>query len=151
MDPDFYVANRTGGQQEPSARDSNRKPAPVRRQPAPPLFRTMPLVRECPLHIAMRHVAEAAVTQHVLYAEGEYAPRADLVESLEHWFRVHQLVRDYICPASRSVAPQRSDLALALASLPAASRARLGAAIAGCGRRSPADGCPLEEDPEPDG
>lgn len=114
----------------------------------PPLFQTVALVRECPLHIAMRHVAEAAVTQHVLYAEGEYAPRADLNERIEHWLRVHQLVRDYICPATRTVSPTPRDLDVALASLPAESRARLTAMLRICGGRSAGDGCPLDEDPE---
>lgn len=120
----------------------------MKRRRVPPLFQTIAVVRECPLHIAMRQVAEAAVTQHVLYAEGEYAPRADLNETIEHWFRVHQLVRDYICPASRTLAPTPRDLDLALASLPAESRARMTTMLRECGGRTAADGCPLDEDPE---
>ncbi|HEU5440184.1 MAG TPA: hypothetical protein VFU88_12920 [Ktedonobacterales bacterium] len=145
----FPSTTTTSRSAEEAARDE--QPAEQERRNlrrVSPLFQTVAVVRECPLHIAMRHVAEAAVTQHVLYVEGEYAPRADLNERIEHWFRVHQLVRDYICPATRTVSPTPRDLDVALATLPEESRARLTAMLRVCGRRSAGDGCPLDEDPE---
>lgn len=60
-------------------------------------------VTACPLHIAMRHLAEAAVAQHVLYLEGEVRSRPDLVTTISRWERMHTLIRECICPATREV------------------------------------------------
>lgn len=65
--------------------------------------RPSPAVAECPLHTAMRHLAEAAVAQHVLYLEGEVQARADLVNAISGWERIHTLIRECICPATREV------------------------------------------------
>lgn len=58
---------------------------------------------ECPLHTAMRHLTEAAVAQHVLYLEGEVLSRANLVSAITRWERMHTLIRECICPATREV------------------------------------------------
>jgi hypothetical protein len=108
-------------------------------------------VNECPLHTAMRQVAEAAVTQHVLYAEGVYTPREGLAHEMQTWLRVHELIWQSICPATRSGnAPAPDDLEIALAGLPAAMRVKVAAAIRVCGRATPGEGCPLTNRPPDD-
>lgn len=105
---------------------------------------------ECPLQTAMRQVAEAAVTQHVLYAEGEYQPRGRLLHEMGAWLRLHELVRTGICPATRGgsgAALERDDLEIALASVPVEMRAQVAASIRVCGRRNRGEGCPLEIEP----
>lgn len=106
-------------------------------------------VVECPLHTAMRQVAEAALTQHVLYTEGVYGPREGLAHEMQAWLRVHELVRTGICPATRtgSAALEPGDLEIALAGLPVEKRGQVAAAIRVCGRRSRGEGCPLEAEP----
>lgn len=108
-----------------------------------------PHVVECPLHTAMRQVAEAAVMQHVLYAEGVYRPREGLAREMQVWLRLHELVRTAICPATRtgSAALEPGDLEIALAGLPAEMHGQVAAAIRDCGRRSRGEGCPLEVEP----
>lgn len=64
----------------------------------------LPVVTECPLHTAMRHLTEAAVSQHVLYLEGEVRSRPNLVDTIARWERMHTLIRECICPATREVA-----------------------------------------------
>lgn len=109
---------------------------------------------ECPLHTAMRHVAVAAVAQHVLYAEeGDYHPREGLLQEMQGWLRVHELVRAGICPATRTSADSESGaleeaaLDIALAGIPVQMRTGVAAAIRVCGRRSRGDGCPLDAAP----
>lgn len=103
---------------------------------------------ECPLHTAMRQIAEAAVTQHVLYTEGVYRPREGLAHEMQVWLRLHELVWEYVCPATRaSGAPRPRDLEIALAGLPVEMRAKVATAIRVCGSRSRGEGCPLESAP----
>ena len=104
----------------------------------------------CPLQTAMRQVAEAAVTQHVLYAEGVYQPRDGLLHEMGAWLRLHELVRSGICPATRGgsgAAVDPGDLEIALASVPVEMRAQVAASIRVCGRRNRGEGCPLEIEP----
>jgi hypothetical protein len=58
----------------------------------------------CPLHIAMRRLAEAAVAQHIRYSQGEMAPRPELMADLLAWNRLHTLTLRAICPALRDFA-----------------------------------------------
>jgi hypothetical protein len=37
----------------------------------------------CPLHLAMERIAQAAVSQTLYYAQGEYAPRPEILRELE--------------------------------------------------------------------
>lgn len=105
-------------------------------------------IAECPLHTAMRQVAEAAVTQHVLYAEGVYRPREGLAQEMQVWLRLHELVRTAICPATRTIgALAPGDVEIALAGLPEEMRTKVATAIRLCGRRSRGEGCPLESEP----
>lgn len=56
---------------------------------------------ECPLHVAARELAQAAVMQHVLFLEGECQPRAPLSEAIMAWADLYQFIRGSVCPASR--------------------------------------------------
>ena len=86
-----------------------------REAPAPIHARTTiqrtTIVTECPLHTAMRHLTEAAVAQHVLYMEGEVRPRPDLVEAIARWERLHTMIRECVCPATREIVVRAPALA----------------------------------------
>jgi hypothetical protein len=56
---------------------------------------------ECPHHVAIEGIAQAAVKQHVLFLEGECQPRNDLLRRLDAWSSLHALIRSRICVASR--------------------------------------------------
>lgn len=106
---------------------------------------------ECPLQTAMRQIAEAAVTQHVLYAEGVFQPRDGLLHEMQAWLRLHELVRTGICPATRAgsgAALEPGDLEIALAGLPVEMRGKVARSIRVCGRRSRGEGCPLDAQPD---
>lgn len=60
-------------------------------------------IGECPLHTAMRHLAEAAVAQHVLYLEGEVRARSGLLTTISRWEHMHTVIRECVCPATREV------------------------------------------------
>lgn len=79
-------------------------PAPEASSGAEPISRQPVILRECPLHTAMRQLAEAAVAQHVLYVEGEVRARPHLVGAIARWERMHTLIRQCVCPATREVA-----------------------------------------------
>ena len=64
----------------------------------------------CPLRFVMQQLASTTVSQSVFYAEGEYAPRPDLLEDLERWERLHRLIACRICPALRTGGNIASDL-----------------------------------------
>jgi hypothetical protein len=108
-------------------------------------------ISECPLHMAVRRLARAAVTQHVFYAEGEYAPRPALAEEMHAWVRIHDLVRGSVCPASRAPNVTLAEIELAIASATAMVhqdvRSELRAALVACGARSTGEGCPVEREP----
>ena len=72
----------------------------------------------CPLHVAMQGLAQAAVSQLVYYAQGEYAPRADLVQDLERWQQLHRLIATRICPASRTERATAAAVTVACGLLP---------------------------------
>lgn len=78
-----------------SASQPGNRAASAPRQPA--------TLSECPLHTAMRHLAEAAVAQHVLYLEGEVRARPGLVNTVARWERMHTLIRECVCPATREI------------------------------------------------
>ena len=65
---------------------------------------------ECPLHLVMEEIAQAAVRQHVLHLEGECQPRAELVHQLEQWSALYTRVRTHICAASRVATISPDDL-----------------------------------------
>jgi hypothetical protein len=99
----------------------------------------------------MREAAGAAVMQHVLYLEGEVLPRPELGQSLEVWTRLHRLIADHICPATRTqpldpgqVQPLvEGALASCTPAVSAALVAHLERALERCATCTPADACPL--------
>jgi hypothetical protein len=113
---------------------------------------------ECPLHIAMREAAGTAVLQHVLYLEGECLPRPELVETLEAWTRLHRLITERICPASRrrpldpSQLPAMLEETLSgcLPPVPAQLPAQVLQLLQQCVACTPASGCPLDMQPDGD-
>lgn len=110
---------------------------------------------ECPLHIAMRQLAETAVLQHVLHMEGELLPRADLVDALEGWEQVYRLTRTRICPRTREARLSAAELdALVENALPrlvpaaeAYLRSHLAQCLLVCGACADAQECPLGRAP----
>jgi hypothetical protein len=101
----------------------------------------------CPLHFAMARLAELAVRQHVLYEEGEYAPRADLLRRLEQWTLLHRLIAMRVCPASRQAPLELCRLDAALRGLAEPTRGHLRTALARCSAHGGEDGCPLTSEP----
>jgi hypothetical protein len=93
----------------------------------------------------MKQLAQTAVTQYILYEQGEYAPRADLMAALDRWMRLHTLMRTRICPASREAPVDASLLEAALALLPVDDPQR--PMLARCAARHAGDACPLEREP----
>jgi hypothetical protein len=72
---------------------------------------------ECPQHVAIEGIAQAAVKQHVLFLEGECQPRNDLLRRLDAWSSLHTLIRSRICVASRAAAISPDELHCALDAL----------------------------------
>lgn len=111
---------------------------------------------ECPLHVAMREAASTAVLQHVLYVEGECLPRSELVDSLDGWMRLHRVIVERVCPASRQrpLAPAQvpnmleTTLAECLPPVPVQLRAELLRILQRCAACTPADACPLDRQPD---
>jgi hypothetical protein len=100
---------------------------------------------QCPLHFAMQQIAQAAVSQLVYYAHGEYVPRPKLLRDLERWQRLHSLIVGRICPVSRTGAPSASDLCGAAALIPEAQFTAQREMLARCALRDRGDPCPLEQ------
>lgn len=106
---------------------------------------------ECPLHLVMEEIAQAAVRQHVLHLEGECQPRAELVQQLEQRSALYTRIRTHICAASRSATIPPDDLERTLdALLPLPANAtdlprwrRLRHALAACATSTT---CPLGTD-----
>ena len=119
--------------------------------------RTSAPVIGCPLHFAMEQLARAAVAQHVLYAEGEYVARHDLIQSISVWTGFHEFMRTRVCQASR-VSPMDvrqfdAQLDVMFAALPAPlapeTESRLRSMLVRCVRQGHGAGCPLDHQPEP--
>lgn len=106
---------------------------------------------ECPLHLVMEEIAQAAVRQHVLHLEGECQPRAELVQQLEQRSALYTRIRTHICAASRGATIPPDDLERTLdALLPLPANAtdlprwrRLRHALAACATSTT---CPLGTD-----
>ena len=97
----------------------------------------------CPLHLAMQELAQAAVSQLVYYAEGEYAPRPDLMRELERWQQAHRLIADYLCPASRTACDPAVALRVACTLIPEDCYATMRETLRCCAQRNESDPCPL--------
>ena len=97
----------------------------------------------CPLHLAMQELARAAVSQLVYYAEGEYAPRPDLMRELERWQQAHRLIADGVCPASRTTGDPAATLDDIFSLIPEDCFAPAREALRCCAQRDKSDPCPL--------
>jgi hypothetical protein len=102
----------------------------------------------CPLHVAMQELAEAAVCQLVYYAEGEYAPRPDLLRELERWQQAHRLIADSVCPASRTGANPAVALSVVSALIPEDRFTPAREALRCCAQRDQSDPCPFAGESE---
>jgi hypothetical protein len=121
--------------------------------------------RECPLHSAMRELAELATAQHIFYLEGECLPRPDLLRRLQTWSLLHQVVSSHLCPATRATLlpveelestlktirsqmryPKTTDTSDALEETEELFQRRLSATLFACEACAHATYCPLHED-----
>jgi hypothetical protein len=102
----------------------------------------------CPLHLAMQELARAAVSQLVYYAEGEYAPRPDLLRELERWQRAHCVIADGVCPASRTAGDPAVALRVACTLIPEDRFATARELLRCCAQRKASDPCPLAGESE---
>lgn len=103
---------------------------------------------DCPLHLAMRELARAAVRQHIYYEAGEYQPRGDLLCALRSWARLHELISAAVCGARGDTTCTAAALDRAVAALPAAWRASVREGVARCLECAPGERCPLAQEPE---
>lgn len=99
---------------------------------------------QCPLHVTMQRLTRAAVSQLVYYADGEYAPRPNLLHDLERWQRLHALIATRICPALRQAPSTTTDVSAAQELVPEAQFTALREMMARCAARQAGDACPLE-------
>jgi hypothetical protein len=102
----------------------------------------------CPLHLAMERIAESAVSQTLYYAQGEYAPRPELLSELERWGQVHQLVVTHICPAARTQKATAAAVTMACGLIHEERYAGQRNLIRRCACRTQGDPCPLESEVE---
>lgn len=102
---------------------------------------------QCPLHFSMQRLTRAAVSQLVYYADGEYAPRRNLLGELERWQRLHALIATRICPASRQALSTTDDIVAAQRMIPEAQFTALREMLERCAARQAGDACPLEGAP----
>jgi hypothetical protein len=106
---------------------------------------------ECPLHIVMQRLAEAAVRQDVLHVVGEVLPRPGYVAAIEGWLALLHVVQQRVCPATRQVALRPEEVHVTLDALFAAFptsanspqlQSQLRCAITSCAAQGQAAGCP---------
>jgi len=102
----------------------------------------------CPLHVAMQGLAQAGVAQLLYYAQGEYAPRAELAQELDRWQQLHSLVATYICPASRTERATAAAVAMACGLIPESCYSGQRNLLQRCACRERGDPCPLEGEAE---
>jgi hypothetical protein len=102
----------------------------------------------CPLHVAMQGVAHTAVSQLLSYAQGEYAPRAELAQELDRWQQLHSLIATHICPASRTERATAAAVTMACGLLPERCYTGQRDLLRCCACRQRGDPCPLEGEAE---
>ena len=102
----------------------------------------------CPLHLAMERIAKSAVSQVLYYAQGEYAPRPELLRELERWQQLHQLVATHICPSSRTEKATAAAVTMARALIPESPYTSLRNLVRRCACCDQSDPCPLESEAE---
>ena len=97
----------------------------------------------CPLHVALQELAQAAVSQSVYYAEGEYTPRPHLMRELERWQQAHRLIADGVCPGSRAAGIPTVALGGVRSLIPEDRFATVHETHRRCSQRNKSDPCPL--------
>ncbi len=102
----------------------------------------------CPLHLAMERIAASAVSQTLYYAQGEYAPRPELLRELERWQQLHQLVATHICPALRTEKATAAAVTMACVLIPESRYTSLRHLVRRCACCDQSDPCPLESEAE---
>jgi hypothetical protein len=102
----------------------------------------------CPLHVAMQGLAHAGVSQLLYYAQGEYAPRAGLMEDLDRWQQLHRLIAAHICPASRTERATAAAVTIACGLIPESCFSAQRDLLRRCACRERGDPCPLEGEAE---
>jgi hypothetical protein len=100
------------------------------------------------MHVAMQGLAQAAVSQLLYYAQGEYAPRAALVQELDRWGQLHRLIATHICPASRTECATAAAVTMACGLIPESRYAGQRDLLRRCAYRERGDPCPLEGEVE---
>src|SRR6516164_9214006 len=120
--------------------------APQRRQSAE--FGSHAEDAQCPLHVAMQGLAHAGVSQLLYYAQGEYAPRAGLMQELDRWQQLHSLVATHICQASRTERATAAAVTMACGLIPESCYSGQRDQLRRCACRERGDPCPLEGDAE---
>ena len=103
---------------------------------------------QCSLHVAMQGLAQAAVSQLLYYAQGEYVPRAELVHELDRWHQLHSLIATYICPASRTQRATAAAVTMACGLLPEGCYTSQRDLLRRCAYCDRSDSCPLEGEAE---
>jgi hypothetical protein len=96
----------------------------------------------------MQELARAAVAQLVYYAEGEYAPRPDLLHEMERWQQAHREIADGVCPSSRTDFDRTVALHVACALLPEDRFASTRETLRCCAQCVESDACPLATESE---
>jgi hypothetical protein len=99
---------------------------------------------QCPLHVAMQGLAHAGVSQLLYSAQGEYAPRAVLVQELARWQQFHSLIATHICPASRTERAIAAAVTMACGLIPESRYSGQRDLLRRCACRERGDPCPLE-------
>ncbi len=107
---------------------------------------------ECPLHVAMQELAQAAVRQHVLYLEGECLPRPELMQTIERWCSFSAIISSRVCVVSRTATIAPAELDAVLETLFPSSRDAVMPPIrqslfVSCTRCAQATSCPLGKNP----
>jgi hypothetical protein len=102
----------------------------------------------CPLHVAMQELAHAGVSQLLHYAQGEYAPRAELMWELNRWQQLHTLIVTHICPASRAERTTAAAVTMACGLIPESCYSGQRELLWRCACREQGDPCPLDGEAE---
>jgi hypothetical protein len=96
----------------------------------------------------MEQIAESAVSQTLYYAQGEYAPRPEVMRELQRWHQLHQLVATHICPSSRTERVTAAAVTMACALIPEDRYTDQRNLMRRCACRPQSDPCPLESEVE---
>ena len=102
----------------------------------------------CPLHVAMQGLAHAAVSQLLYDAQGEYAPRAELMQELDRWHQLHSLIATHICPAVRTERATAAAVTMACGLIPGSRYCGQRDLLRRCACRERGDPCPLDGEAE---